>query len=174
MDLGLATLHIAVGLLFVGHGSQKLFGAFGGHGLDGTAAFMESLGLRPGRLHAGAAGTAELVGGSLLALGLATPLAAALIIATMLTASLTAHRGKGLWVAGGGFELPLVFGVVAFALAAIGAGDVSLDAALDLDLAGADWAFGALGAGLAGGIGALVAGGRSARGTTAGAQPQGA
>jgi putative oxidoreductase len=174
MDLGLAVLHIAVGLLFVGHGSQKLFGLFGGHGLEGTAGFMESLGLRPGRLAAAGAGTAELGGGVLLALGLLTPLAAALIIGTMVTASLTAHRGKGLWVSGGGFELPLVYGLVAFALAAIGTGDVSLDAVLDLDVAGVGWAFGALGAGLAGALGALLSSRLASRGGHAGAQPQGA
>ena len=55
MDAGLAVLHILVGLLFVGHGAQKLFGAFGGHGLEGTAGFFEALGFRPGRFHAFAA-----------------------------------------------------------------------------------------------------------------------
>jgi putative oxidoreductase len=171
MDTGLAVLHILVGLLFFGHGAQKLFGVFGGHGLEGTSAFMESLGLRPGRLHAAAAGTGEALGGVLLALGLLVPLAAALITGVMVTAALTAHRGKGLWNHDGGFELPLVYVAIAFALAAVGAGDVSLDAAFGLDVAGLGWAFGALGAGIAGGLGAVLARGRV---TGSGAQAQAA
>jgi putative oxidoreductase len=158
MDIGLFALHAIPGALFMGHGAQKLFGLFGGHGIDGTGGFFESLGLRPGRLHARAAGSAEFFGGLLLALGLLVPLAAAVLIATMLTASLTAHRGKGVWAQDGGFELPLVYSTIAFGLAAVGAGDISLDNALGLDLAGAEWAFGALGAGLLGGLGALGSG----------------
>src|SRR5919204_6049738 len=122
MDTGLALLHIVVGLLFVGHGAQKLFGVFGGYGLEGTAGFFESLGLRPGRFHATAAGFNEFVGGALLALGLLVPVAATLLIATMVAASLTAHRGKGIWVSNGGFELPLVYAAIAFALSAVVAG----------------------------------------------------
>jgi putative oxidoreductase len=171
MDTGLAVLHILVGLLFFGHGAQKLFGVFGGHGLEGTSAFMESLGLRPGRLHAVAAGTGEALGGVLLALGLLVPLAAALITGVMVTAALTAHRGKGLWNQDGGLELPLVYVAIAFALAAVGAGDASFDAALGLDVAGLGWAFGALGAGIVGGLGALLTRGRL---TGSGAQAQAA
>ena len=115
MDTGLAVLHIVVGLLFVGHGSQKLFGVFGGHGLEGTAGFFESLGLRPGRFHASVAGFNEFAGGALLALGLLVPVAAALLIATMVAASLTAHRGKGIWNQNQGAELPLVYATIAFA-----------------------------------------------------------
>jgi putative oxidoreductase len=173
MDIGLLALHLIPGLLFAGHGAQKLFGAFGGHGIEGTGGFMESLGLRPGRVHATLAGSAELSGGVLLALGLLVPVAAAVLIATMVTASLTAHRGKGIWNHNGGAELPLVFATIAFALAAAGAGDVSLDAALDLNVAGADWAFGALGAGLLGGLGAVVSGRVLDRGESR-AHPQGA
>jgi putative oxidoreductase len=158
MDAGLAVLHIVVGLLFVGHGAQKLFGVFGGHGLEGTAGFFESLGFRPGRFHAFAAGFNEFAGGALLALGLLVPVASALIIATMVAASLTAHRGKGIWNQDSGFELPLVYGAVAFALTAVGAGDVSLDSALGLDVSGLGWALAALGAGLLGGLGAVASG----------------
>jgi putative oxidoreductase len=158
MDAGLAVLHILVGLLFVGHGAQKLFGAFGGHGLEGTAGFFESLGLRPGRFHAFAAGFNEFVGGALLALGLLVPVAAALLIATMVAASLTAHRGKGIWNQNSGTELPLVYAGVAFALAAVGAGDVSLDSALGLDIHGLGWALAALAAGVLGGLGAVASG----------------
>lgn len=158
MDLGLLALHGVVGLLLAGHGAQKLFGAFGGHGVIATGALFEGLGLRPGRLHALAAGVAELVGGALIALGLLVPVGAALVIAVMITASLTAHRGKGLWATGGGFELPLLNAVAAFALAGAGAGQLSLDAALGLDLSGAPWALGALAAGLLGGFGAIAVG----------------
>src|SRR4051812_11744841 len=158
MDTGLAVLHIVVGLLFVGHGAQKLFGVFGGHGLEGTAGFFESLGFRPGRLHAFAAGFNEFAGGALLALGLLVPLGAALVIATMVAASLTAHRGKGIWNQNSGSELPLVYGAIAFALAAIGAGDASLDAALGLDVHGLGWALAALGAGVIGGVAAVASG----------------
>jgi putative oxidoreductase len=174
MDTGLGALHIVVGLLFVGHGSQKLFGLFGGFGLEGTGGFFESLGLSPGRLHAIAAGAGELIAGALLALGLFVPLGAALVIAVMTVASLTAHRGKGLWVTNDGSELPLVYGTAAFALAAVGAGQASLDAALDLDLAGLGWALGALGVGLAGGLGALLAGRLARDGANAPTQAQGA
>ncbi|HEU0024937.1 MAG TPA: DoxX family membrane protein, partial [Thermoleophilaceae bacterium] len=119
MDIGLLALHVIPGALFMGHGAQKLFGLFGGHGIEGTGGFMETLGLRPGRVHATLAGGAELFGGLLLALGLLVPLAAAVLIATMVTASLTAHRAKGIWNENGGFELPLVFATIAFALAAV-------------------------------------------------------
>ena len=158
MDAGLAVLHIVVGLLFVGHGAQKLFGVFGGHGLEGTAGFFESLGLRPGRFHAVAAGFNEFVGGALLALGLLVPVAAALLIATMVAASLTAHRGKGIWNQNSGLELPLVYAGIAFALAAVGPGDVSLDSALGLDIHGLGWALAALAAGVLGGLGAVASG----------------
>jgi len=158
MDTGLAVLHILVGLLFVGHGAQKLFGAFGGHGLEGTAGFFESLGFRPGRFHAFAAGFNEFVGGALLALGLLVPLGAALLIATMVAASLTAHRGKGIWNQNSGSELPLVYAAIAFALAAVGPGDVSLDSALGLDLHGLGWALAALAAGVLGGLAAVASG----------------
>jgi putative oxidoreductase len=158
MDTGLAVLHIAVGLLFMGHGAQKLFGIFGGHGLEGTAGFFESLGLRPGRFHATAAGFNEFVGGALLALGLVVPLAAALLIATMVAASLTAHRGKGIWNQNQGFELPLVYAIIAFALSTIGAGSVSLDSAIGLDVHGLGWGLAAVAAGLLGGLGAIASG----------------
>jgi putative oxidoreductase len=172
MDTGLAVLHVLVGLLFVGHGAQKLFGVFGGHGIEGTAGFFESLGLRPGRFHATAAGFNEFVGGALLALGLLVPLAAALLIATMTAASLTAHLGKGIWNQDGGIELPLVYATIAFALSAVGAGSASLDSALNLDVAGLGWALAALGAGLIGGVGAVTSGKLLHQGS--GTQAQGA
>jgi putative oxidoreductase len=156
MELGLLVLRVIVGALFVGHGAQKLFGLFGGHGVSGTAGFFDSLGLRPGKLHAIGAGTAEVAGGVLLALGLVTPLAAVLVTAVMTAAVLTVHLRNGVWVTANGYEYNLVLVAVAFALAGVGAGDWSLDNALGLDVAGTGWALGALGLGLLGGIGAVL------------------
>jgi putative oxidoreductase len=158
MHLGLLVLRLVVGLLFVGHGAQKLFGIWGGHGLKGTAGFFEQLGLRPGRLHASFAGLLEFGGGALLALGLVTPFAAAALIAVMTAAVITVHWEKGLWATGGGYEYNLVLGASAFALAAIGAGNWSVDHALSLSVHGVLWGIGALVAGVAGGLGAVASG----------------
>ena len=155
MELGLIVIRVVVGLLFVGHGTQKLFGWFGGHGPAGTAGFMESLGMRPGRRHAYAAGFAEATGGALLALGLLTPLAAAMIIAVMVVAIATVHAKNGVWNTNQGYELNLVYAAVAFGIAAIGAGSWSLDGVLGLDIAGAGWGLAALAAGILGGLGAI-------------------
>lgn len=164
MDFGLFVLHAVVGLFFIGHGAQKLFGVFGGHGLAGTAGFFESLGLRPGRMHATAAGIAELGGGILLALGLLVPVAAALIVATMVAAVATAHAGKGPWATDGGWELNVTYVVAVVALAGAGAGAWSLDNAFGLDLSGTEWAVGSLAAGLLGGAGAVLSGRLASRG----------
>src|SRR3954471_19779332 len=116
MDLALLVLRVVVGLLFVGHGSQKLFGIFGGHGLAGTAGFFDQIGLKPGHLHARAAGHIGVFGGAgargraLSALGLVTPFAAAAIIAVMVAAVMTVHAPKGLWSTEGGYEYNLVLG----------------------------------------------------------------
>src|SRR5438045_1260896 len=80
------------------HGSQKLFGWFGGHGLEGTGGFLHSLGYRPGKPFAALGGATELVGGLCLALGLLTPLAAIAIIAMMFSAAMSVHIGNGLWI----------------------------------------------------------------------------
>src|SRR3954471_7383566 len=108
MSLGLLVLRVVIGLLFVGHGTQKLFGWFGGHGLEGTGGFMASLGYRPGRQHALLAGLSEAGGGALFALGLFTPLAVAILIGVMVNAIGSAHWDNGLWVTNGGYEYPLV------------------------------------------------------------------
>jgi putative oxidoreductase len=156
MNIGLLVVRIIVGLYFVGHGAQKLFGVAGGYGLNGTGQFFETMGLRPGKLNAFAAGAAELTAGVLLALGLLTPLAAALVVGVMIVAIATVHLSKGPWTADGGYELNLVYIAIAFALAGVGAGDWSLDNALSLDIAGTDWAIGALGVGILGAIVPLV------------------
>ncbi|MDE3070966.1 MAG: DoxX family protein [Acidobacteriota bacterium] len=151
MNVGLLVLRIAVGLLFAGHGAQKLLGWFGGHGLAGTARFFESLGMRPARLHALLAGLAELGGGSLLALGLLTPAAAMVLTAVMTTAIITVHYRNGPWASDGGYEYNLVLVAAVFALAGAGAGRYSLDHALSLHVAGWKWAVGELVIGLLGG-----------------------
>ncbi len=152
MDTGLFILRLVVGLLLVGHGTQKLFGWFGGHGLVGVGGWFESIGHRPGRLMAFVAGLSEAGGGLLLALGLLNPLAAAVAIGVMLVAGST-HWPK-LWATEGGFELPFVYAVSAAALAFTGPGAVSLDRALGWDLAGTGWGLAAV---VVGGIGATVA-----------------
>lgn len=167
MSLGLLVLRVVIGALFIGHGAQKLFGFFGGHGPSGTGAFFESLGLRPGRAMALGAGMAELAGGALFALGLLTPLAAAMLIAVMAVAVATVHWSKGLWVSDGGFEYNLVLSAAAFTVTAIGAGSWSLDDVLALDVAGAGWALAALAAGLLGAIVAIAVGRLEARRHTA-------
>ena len=158
MDLALLVLRLVVGLTFAGHGAQKLFGTFGGHGIEGTAGFFEQIGLRPGKLHAWAAGSAELFGGLVIALGLVTPVAAAVLIAVMTAAVLTVHLKNGFFVANQGYEFNLALAAALFALAGIGAGGWSLDNALGIDMTGAAWALGALGVGLIGGIGAVLSG----------------
>src|SRR5215207_4547511 len=108
MDAGLLLLRVVFGLVMAGHGSQKLFAWFGGHGLAGTGGFFESLGFRPGRFFAMAAGFTEVAGGVLLALGLLGPLGPAMIIAVMIVAIATVHWQHGLFAQNNGFELPLI------------------------------------------------------------------
>ena len=133
MDLGLLLLRIVLGLLLVGHGSQKLFGAFGGHGLAGTGGFFASIGFRPGKPMALIAGLSEFGAGVLLVLGLATPLAGAAVIGTMLVAG-SVHAPKGLWGQNGGYELPLTYGLLGAVLALTGSGAYALDAVIGLHL----------------------------------------
>jgi putative oxidoreductase len=151
MDIGLLLLRSAIGLTLSAHGAQKLFGWFGGYGLDGTGGFMETLGFRPGRRQALVAGLVEFGGGLLLAAGLLTPIAAAAVVAVMLVAAISVHLKAGFFVTGGGYEYNLVIGVAALAIAFTGPGALSLDALLGLELSGALWGTAALIAGLAGG-----------------------
>jgi putative oxidoreductase len=139
MAIGLLIVRVVVGALLVGHGSQKLFGWFGGYGLTGTGGYMASFGLRPGPLFAFAAGAAELTGGLLFATGLLTPVAAALIASTMLVAARTDHAGKGLWIFNGGAEYVLTNAAVVIGFAFAGAGDWSLDRAIGWDVSGTWW-----------------------------------
>lgn len=143
MSYGLLLLRVFVGLAFIGHGTQKLFGWFGGYGPQGTGGFMASQGYRAGVAMAVFAGLAEAGGGALLALGFATPLAATLLAIVMLNAigSVTFKRGFML-----GSELELTYLTIAVALAATGPGRFSIDRAVGWDdnISGVWWGVGAL------------------------------
>src|SRR5436305_7625793 len=158
MDLGRLLLRFTIGGTFFVHGTQKLFGWFEGYGPDGTGQFFESLGLRPGKRHAILAGSTEASCGVLVALGLATPLAAAGLSAVMITALRTAIWNEGFKPATGEWEVLLA--TAALALAESGPGVLSLDSALGLERTGAGWMLAALGAGAAGSTMAISMGRR--------------
>jgi putative oxidoreductase len=143
MKLARLFLRLVVGGLFFGHGTQKLFGWFDGHGIDATAQMFDSIGMRPGRRNAYAAGVAEAAGGAALAAGIAPPLAAAVLTSTMLTAINRVHLKNGIWVTDGGFEYNLVLIAAALAVAE--------------QESGAAGALFAAGAGAAGAVGAHLA-----------------
>ncbi|WP_344327808.1 DoxX family protein [Streptomyces macrosporus] len=125
-DLGLLLLRAGVGGVLFAHGAQKLFGWFGGHGLEGTRQAMEQMGFEPGRESALAAGAAEAGGGTLLALGLATPAAGAAVAGTM-AGAVSVHAPAGFFVTEGGYEYPAFLGFVATCLSVAGPGRYSLD-----------------------------------------------
>jgi putative oxidoreductase len=150
MRLSTLFVRATIGALFVGHGTQKLFGWFGGHGIEATGGAFESMGLRPGKRQATVAGAAEAGGGALLALGLLTPVAATTIIATMITAIRKVHATNGPWATNGGFEYNLVLIGAMLAITENGPGPVSVDARLFPSLKGPALAALALGAGAAG------------------------
>ncbi|MFF8968271.1 DoxX family protein [Streptomyces sp. NPDC014995] len=125
-DLGLLLLRLGTGGVLVAHGTQKLFGWFGGHGLEGTGQFMESVGYMPGKASATAAGLAETGGGTLLALGLATPAAGAAAAGAMAGAS-AVHVPNGFFAQSGGYEYAASLGLTGAALAITGPGRLSLD-----------------------------------------------
>ena len=154
MKIGRLLLRLTVGGFFFGHGTQKLFGWFGGHGIEPTAQMFDSLGMRPGRRNAIAAGAAEAGGGAALALGLATPLAAGAITSVMLTAIHRVHLKNGPWVTNGGYEYNAVLIAAVLALAEVGPGKLSLDHALGRERSGPGWALAAAAVGAAGAAGA--------------------
>lgn len=143
-DVAMTILRLAVGSIFLAHGLQKLFGWFGGSGISGTAQMMESLHLRPPRLHAVFAGGAETLGGVLLLLGFLMPLAALAVVAVMATAIATVHLHKGFFNSNGGYEFNLTLVAAVLALACVGPGWLSLDNLVGINLAGWTWALAAL------------------------------
>ena len=149
MQLGRFIVRGVVGSLFIGHGTQKLFGSFGGPGLEGTDGMMQALDLRPARRNSLAAGITETAGGALLIAGLATPVAAAGLIGAMITAIRKVHLANGPWAANGGWEYNAVLIAALTALAEDGPGDLSLDAATGLERSGAKWGLLSLAAGAA-------------------------
>jgi len=127
---GALALRIPVGLIFAAHGAQKLFGWFGGGGLEGTGQFFGSIGLAPGYLLALLAGLAEFFGGLALVAGLLVRPAAAALAFTMLVAIVSVHWDQGFFAAGGGYEYALALGAAALSLLLSGAGRFSADRAL--------------------------------------------
>ncbi len=156
MKIGRLLLRVAVGGFFVGHGTQKLFGWYGGNGLDATAESFEQLGLRPGKAHAVAAGAAEAGGGALLVAGLATPLAASVLTATMITAIETVHAKNGPWLSKGGYEYNVVLIGAVLALVEVGPGALSLDGALARERSGTGWMLVSALTGVLGALGARM------------------
>jgi putative oxidoreductase len=130
LSIGLLLIRLVIGVLFIGHGAQKLFGWFGGYGLKGTGNWMDSLGLKPGMTMALLAGLTELIGGILFTLGLLTPLAGLMIAATMVIAIVKVHGPNGLWSTQNGYEYNLTLLAVAIGIALIGPGEYALDAFL--------------------------------------------
>ena len=131
-DLGLLALRLVLGAVFLAHGAQKAFGAFGGPGFEGATGFIGSMGFRPARFWTTLAVGGELAAGFLFLLGLLTPLAGLLVLATMAVAIAKVHGPKGFFVQDGGYEYNLVLIVTALAVAAIGPGRFSLDYLLGL------------------------------------------
>jgi putative oxidoreductase len=133
MNAGLLIVRLVLGLGLAAHGAQKLFGWFGGHGLEGTGGFFEKLGFRPGKAFALLAGLGELSGGLLVALGLFGPVGPAIVVLVMIVAAVTVHLEGGFFAASNGIELPLLYAIGAMAIAFAGPGAWSLDAGLGLE-----------------------------------------
>ncbi|MED4586468.1 DoxX family protein [Brevibacillus choshinensis] len=122
LDLGLLIIRLVIGLSFAAHGTQKLFGWFGGYGLKGTGGWLDSIGVKPGVMMALLAGLGELVGGLLFAAGVGTWVGALLIAFTMLIAIVKVHGQNGYWVTQNGYEYNLTLIAVAIGVALIGPG----------------------------------------------------
>ena len=134
LDTGLLILRLVLGVVFIGHGAQKLFGLFGGGGLKGTTGWIGSMGMRPAWFWGFMASISEFGGGVLLLLGFLNPLGSLGVIAAMLMAIAKVHWTKGFWSAKGGYEFPLMNLAAALAIGFIGAGAFSVDGILGIAL----------------------------------------
>lgn len=130
LGIGLLVARLVLGLLMAAHGAQKLFGWFGGYGLNATGEFMVQLGFPSGRAFASAASVGEIASGLLVALGLLGPIGPAIMISVMIVAAVTVHLRNGVFATQNGIELPLLYGTGALAIALAGFGPYSLDALL--------------------------------------------
>jgi putative oxidoreductase len=151
MELGLLLLRLTVGLTLAAHGTQKLFGWFGGPGLEATGHGLAALGFHPGRRHALVAGVVETTSALLLAVGLLTPVAAAIVFSVMVVAGVSVHAKQGFFITSGGYEYNLVLGVAGLTIAFTGPGALSLDRLFGVAMSGAGWGAAALVVGLLGG-----------------------
>ena len=124
---GLTVLRAIVGIIFIAHGSQKLFGAFGGYGLEGTGQYMESIGLTPGYLMALLSGSAEFFGGVAVLIGLLARPAAAVLILLLAVAIFSVHISNGLFMSNNGYEFALALLGGSIAVLIEGAGKLSVD-----------------------------------------------
>lgn len=156
MWIGLLILRLCLGVIFIGHGSQKLFGWFGGRGPRGTGEMFSRSGLKPGMVTAVIGGSAEAAGGALLILGALVPFASAAIATVMVGAIITVHARNGFWNTSGGYEYPLLALCTAIALAFTGPGRVSIDAVTHLALRGAVWGGSAIALTILGGCSILI------------------
>ncbi len=157
MKFGRLLARLFIGAMFVGHGTQKWFGWFGGPGIEGTTGMMGKLGLAPARANAHAASASETLGGVGIALGAFTPLAAASLIGTMITAIRTVHLKNGFWSSGGGYEYNLTIIAALLLLIDGGPGPLSLDGAFGIEETGTGVALAALAAGAIGSTVTLAA-----------------
>ena len=161
MKIGRLLARLVIGGLFIGHGTQKWFGWFGGPGFEGATGMMDSLEMRPAKANAHLASGTEAIGGALIAAGALTPFASAGLIATMITAIRKVHLDNGPWAADNGYEYNLVLIAGLLALVDGGPGRPSVDAGLGLEETGPGWALFALAAGAAGSTLAIEAGARA-------------
>jgi putative oxidoreductase len=132
LHIGLLLGRVVIGLVMAAHGAQKLFGWFGGYGLNKTGEFFTYLGFQRGRAFAAAASLTEITSGLLLALGFLGPIGPALIVSVMIVAMVTVHWEHGLFASDNGIEVPLLYLTSAIALALIGYGRYSVDALLGI------------------------------------------
>lgn len=132
MNFGFLIARLVLGLLMAGHGAQKLFGWFGGYGLEAVTGYFEKLGFRPGRPFAIAAALSEIVSGLLVALGFLGPIGPAIMLSVMIVAAVSVHWGHGVFAGTNGIEVPLLYAAGAAALGLTGPGRYSLDALLGL------------------------------------------